>query len=93
MKLALTYAALVLALAFTVTGVLYFTGPTTKDLSERIWRDRHCQEYQAVYGRSMTDPRNCLSWVNEGYTKRTVTVRTNAWERIAGAITGSGNLD
>lgn len=102
MKLAL---GLVLALIiFTATTILYFTGPTTKTISERAWQEATCvrahyeAEYRPYRPGSIGGPTGghrmvCDQHANAGYTTDRDTVRTSAWERITGAVTGSGNVE
>jgi hypothetical protein len=91
-KTLLGFAALLVILVFAATTIFYFTGPTTKTVEDRSWRGRHCVEYgPAEYRKSMLS--NCISWAPAGYVSESNTVRTNAWERVSGAVTGEGDLD
>jgi hypothetical protein len=91
------------ALVVIVTGVVYFTGPTTKTVTVRTWQDAHCDlahfedKYGNKYPSNLTfDPKLrkvCDEQAPAGYREDSDTVRTNAWERIAGALTGSGHVD
>jgi hypothetical protein len=88
-------AALALVLTFTATGALYFTGPTKKTVHHaQKWSPGNCIRN----GWSMTpDPPQgaCpygFHWVPGSYYTPESERRTSAWERISGALTGSGNF-
>jgi hypothetical protein len=84
------------ALAFSVTAVLYFTGPTTKTVTRRVHEDAQCWSfhYEGQWENGhLKDRRVCDETVPAGWHNNRHSVRTTAWERISGALTGSGDLD
>jgi hypothetical protein len=88
----------VVALALTATAILYFTGPTTKTVAERRWQDDYCVSYHyAARTTGLGIPTGgsrkvCDERADAGYATDRRTVRTSAWDRISGAITGSGDV-
>jgi hypothetical protein len=94
-----TLLGLAAILVFTATTVLYFTGPTTKTVSKRTWQDAYCARfYYEAKTNSLGIPtggsrRVCDERAPAGYTTDRDTVRTSAWERITGAVTGTGNVE
>ena len=93
------------ALVVTVIGVGLLIGPTTKTVTVRPWQDAHCDRahFEDKYGNKYPSDLNltlgpnlrkvCDEQAPAGYTEDSDIVRTNAWERIAGALTGSGHVD
>ena len=88
-------------LVLLAASVLYFTGPTTKTVTKQVWQDRHCMSFRSMprplgdlYGENREDSDlACIGWAPAGYEPVSTTLRTSAWERISGAITGSGDVD
>ena len=98
-KTLLGLAALPVILVFTATTILYFTGPTTKTVSKRTWQDAYCARfYYEANSNSLGIPtggsrRVCDERAPAAYTTDRDTVRTSAWARISGAVTGSGSVE
>jgi hypothetical protein len=88
------------ALVLIATTVLYFTGPTTKTVTHQVWHPRECAGFHSEPdptpwpgGFSTSTHVVCDGWDAAGYVPESETLRTSAWERIAGAVTGSGHID
>jgi hypothetical protein len=86
-----TFIVLATALAIVMTAALYFTGPATKAATKHYETRAYCLTALNVSREDCPDVRGRSMWQPAGDTVYPTEVRTSAWERILGAISGTGN--
>jgi hypothetical protein len=83
------FALAAVTLLLVLASALYAAGPAEKKLKHTTFQPRHCStshyEYEPWSRKSVN---RCDSWERAGDVTYSTVVRTSAWERISGALTG-----